>query len=168
MPTFTQIGSAVTVGSGGAATISFTSIPNTYTDLCLKLSARTTLTGTAANVAFSFNGSTSSRSGIYLGGNGSSASSGSVGELLIWTFPYNDATSNTFGNTELYIPNYAGSTNKSMSTDGVSENNATDGRVAFTASLWANTAAITSITLTPQSGSFMQHSTAYLYGVSNA
>jgi hypothetical protein len=55
-----------------------------------------------------------------------------------------------------------------MSTDGASENNATDGRVAFNASLWSNTAAITSITLTPQAGSLMQYSTAYLYGVSNA
>jgi hypothetical protein len=166
--TYTQIGSTVTVGSGGAANISFTSIPATYTDLVIKLSARVTGTGTSANVAFSFNGSTASRSGIYVGGNGSSASSGSAGELLIWTFPYDDATSNTFGNTELYIPNYAGSAYKSISTDGVSENNATDGRVALTASLWSNTAAINQITLTPQSGSFMQYSTATLYGIKNS
>lgn len=168
MPTFTQIGSAVVVGGAGQASITFSAIPATFTDLVVKVSARTTTTGTAANLAFSFNGSTASRTGIYLGGNGSSASSGSGGEFLIWTLPYNDATANTFGNTELYIPNYAGSSNKSMSTDGASENNATDGRVAFNASLWSNTAAITSITLTPQAGSLMQYSTAYLYGVSNA
>lgn len=156
---------SIEVGSAGAANIDFTSIPQGYTDLKLVLSARTTTTGTAANVAFSFNGSTASRTGIYLGGNGSSASSGSVAEFLIWTLPYNDATSNVFGNTEVYIPNYAGSTNKSFSTDGVSENNATDGRVAFTASLWSNTAAINRVTLTPQAGSLMQYSTATLYGI---
>ena len=155
----------VEVGSAGASSIDFTSIPQGYTDLKLVISARTTTTGTAANLAFSFNGSTASRTGIYLGGNGSSASSGSSTEFLIWTLPYNDATSNVFGNTEMYIPNYAGSTNKSISTDGVSENNATDGRVAFTASLWSNTAAINRVTLTPQAGSLMQYSTATLYGI---
>ena len=37
--TFTQIAS-VTVGSGGAASIDFTSIPSTYTDLCIKTSIK--------------------------------------------------------------------------------------------------------------------------------
>jgi len=152
--------------NASAASVTFANIPQTgYTDLKIVVSARTTTTGTAANIAFSFNGSTTSRTNIYLGGNGSAASSGTSGELLIWALPYNDATANTFGNTELYIPNYTSSNYKSMSTDGVSENNATDGRVAFNASLWSNTAAINSITLTPQAGSLMQYSTFSLYGL---
>jgi len=34
--------------------------------------------------------------------------------------------------------------------------------------LWSNTAAITSVTLTPYAGSILQYSTIYLYGVKNA
>jgi hypothetical protein len=52
--------------------------------------------------------------------------------------------------------------------DGVSENNGTGALDFFTANLWSDTAAITSITLTAASGSFVQHSSFYLYGVKNA
>jgi hypothetical protein len=169
--TFTLIDS-YTVGSGGAASIDFTSIPSTYTDLVVKFSARVTGTGTVVNIGVNFNGSSSSFTNRYLGGNGSTASSGSLsgtdGTLSIWTGNYNDTTSNTFGNAEIYIPNYAGSNNKSFSVDGVAENNATDGRMAMNAMLWSNTAAINRVTLIPQTGSFMQYSTATLYGVKNA
>ena len=78
------------------------------------------------------------------------------------------ATSNTFSNAEYYIPNYAGGTNKSTSGDAVAEQNATTAQVILTAGLWSNTAAITSVGLTPTSGTFLQYSTAYLYGVKNA
>ena len=43
MATFTKIASA-TVGSGGASSIEFTSIPSTYTDLVIKLSMRSAFT----------------------------------------------------------------------------------------------------------------------------
>ena len=56
----------ITVGAGGASTIEFTSIPQTYTDLCIKLSNRQSGTGGSANVwdnyYMSFNGSSSSKS----------------------------------------------------------------------------------------------------------
>ena len=155
-----------------AASVTFDNIPQSgYTDLKIVMSSRVTGTGTIANVGISFNGSSSSFTARYLGGNGSSASSGAPtgtdGPLLIWTATYNDIIANTFGNTEIYIPNYTSSNYKSVSTDGVGENNATDGRVAFTATLWSNTAAITSIGLTPQSGSFVANSTFSLYGVAD-
>jgi hypothetical protein len=75
------------------------------------------------------------------------------------------ATASTFGSALIYIPNYAGSTNKSYGTDWVTENNATAAYAGFTAGLLTNTAAIASVTLT---GNFVEHTTAYLYGVSNA
>jgi hypothetical protein len=79
------------------------------------------------------------------------------------------ATSSTFGNGELYIPNYAGSTNKSYSADSVAETNATATFMYLTAGLWSNTAAINSITMTPQGGSnFVQYTTATLYGISKS
>jgi hypothetical protein len=165
--TFELIASS-TVGSGGAASISFSSIPSTYTDLCLKVSARAD-TSTVAMIA-TFNGSTSGYSNKRLYGTGSSVASDSYLTTGIICVLCNDSTytANTFANGEMYIPNYAGSTYKSASLDGVSENNATTAYAMLTAGLWSNTAAITSITLTPTSGNVVQYSTAYLYGVKNA
>jgi hypothetical protein len=88
---------------------------------------------------------------------------------MAWT-ESSSTTANTFGNFELYIPNYAGSTNKSVSSDYVNENNATGGiSYGLLANLWSNTAAINAISLSIYGGTnFAQYSTAYLYGVKNA
>ena len=162
--------SAVTVGSGGASSIDFTSIPATYTDLCLKLSARCSASNVVGNLAIELNGSSASFSRRVLRGNGSSASSTSSSDNYIGDIVGSTATSNTFANTELYIPNYAGSTNKSYSVDSVTENNATEAWSMCVAGLWSNTAAITSLKLVSiySSWTFNQYSTAYLYGVKNA
>jgi hypothetical protein len=157
----------ITVGAAGASSVTFSSIPQTgYTDLVVKASARgTTTIGSGGHYyTISLNGSTSSRTQIFLQGDGSSASSGSSSTFTSYMDP-SDYTSNTFSNFELYIPNYAGSTNKSMSVDVVTENNATSSFAAFYAQLWSSTAAITSFTLTPNAGNFAQYSTFYLYGV---
>ncbi len=169
--TFTLI-SSVTVGSGGAANIDFTSIPQTYTDLLLKVSARSTAAPGVAvdNLNAQFNGNTAvvySEKG--LGGNGSAAYSQQYTRNLVGVGLLNssNSTANTFGNSEIYIPNYAGSNNKSSSADGVTENNATASWVEMDAGLFSNTSAITSIKLSC-GGNFVQYSTAYLYGISNA
>ena len=52
--TFTKIAS-VSVGSGGAATMSFTSIPSTYTDIVVKLSARGDAGAISRSVYLTFN-----------------------------------------------------------------------------------------------------------------
>lgn len=169
MPTFTQIGSAVTVGAGGAADITFSSIPNTYTDLILKVSAR--LASGSGFMLLDFNGlSTANFSHRVLEGNGSSAYSFVSGNTNYATGLVGAGdTASTFTNAEFYIPNYAGSTNKSVSIDGVTENNATTAYADLEALLWSNTAAITQIKLTTSSAAnFAQYTTAYLYGVSNA
>jgi hypothetical protein len=76
-------------------------------------------------------------------------------------------TASVFGNMQIYFPNYAGSTNKSVSADSVMENNATGAYMALTATLFG-TAAITSLTFTTNNGSFVQHSSASLYGIKNS
>ena len=163
--TFTKIAS-VSVGSGGAASIDFTSIPSTYTDLCVKFSGRTSLTQYL--VSLSLNGSTSSFTRRSIVGDGSSASSFSGSDSQNIVASMSTDTANTFGNTDIYIPNYAGSANKSVSVDTVEENNGTTARALLGAILWSNTAAITALGLTPVSGSFVQYSTATLYGVSKS
>jgi hypothetical protein len=166
--TFTKIAS-VSVGSGGASSIDFTSIPSTYTDLVVKLSGRTTEASVYAGVYVSFNGTAYNSSGRLLEGDGSSASSGTFSNGAISFIAGSTATSNTFGSTEVYIPNYAGSTNKSYSSDGVGENNATLALAHLNAGLWSNTAAINQVTLDAYlTNTFVQYTTATLYGVSKS
>jgi hypothetical protein len=78
-------------------------------------------------------------------------------------------TSNTFSNSEIYIPNYAGSNKKSFSADIVMENNATTAFSTLNASLWQGTAAISSLTFFDHNGNnFVQYSSFYLYGIKNS
>jgi hypothetical protein len=166
--TFELIASS-TVGSGGAASIDFTSIPGTFTDLCVKLSVRSTRTGYPADdIIVQFNGITSSYSSRTIRVSPTSTVSSSTETIITGFAADGDQTASTFGNAELYIPNYAGSNNKSVSFDSVTENNATAAPMEMVAGLWSNTAAITSIKFTLSVASYAQYSTAYLYGVKNA
>jgi hypothetical protein len=167
--TFVKIAS-VTVGSGGAASMDFTSIPGTYTDLCIKVSARDARAIVAASIVLQINGSTAS-SGSYrrLYGDGGTVDSDADGPGPTVQSGHsngNSGTANTFGNVEIYIPNYAGSGNKSFSSDGVAETNGSTTYMSIVSGLWANTAAITSIAVKPATAvNFLQHSTATLYGI---
>lgn len=170
MATFIKI-AAVTVGSGGASSMDFTSIPSTYTDLCVKVSSRTTRTAGVIDYAvISFNGSTSNLTSRFLIGDGT-VYSGTDTKIIASTSS-NSTTANTFGSAQFYIPNYAGSNNKSVSVDAVAENNSADSgyfNLEIGAGLWSITSAITSISLTSGFGNnFMQYSTATLYGIKNS
>ena len=167
--TFTLIAST-TVGSGGAASIDFTSIPSTYTDLVLKTSTRHNGSSVANAFWVTFNGSTSNYSTRYLEGSGSGTPGSAANtNRSAGVENGNTSTANTFSNAEIYIPNYAGSTYKSYSSDSVVENNATLGVQWFLAKLWSDNSAITSITIQPDTAvNYLQYSTAYLYGVKNA
>ncbi len=160
MPTFTQIGTAQVVGSGGASSIDFTSIPATYTDLCVLYSVRG---NTIEGVYVQFNSSTSNFTGRYLYSDGSNVSSASLARYI---GSINNTTS-TFTNGSLYITNYAASANKSFSVDEIYDQYTSVGNMNFISGLWESSSAITSIKLEAAAG-FTQHSTAYLYGVSNA
>ena len=162
--------SAVTVGSGGASSIDFTSIPSTYTDLCLKVSVRSSVAAVYDNLLVKINSVTTSQSNRSILGVGSGTPS-SVSDTPIYGLMVvgANATSTTFSNVDIYIPNYASSTtNKSLSIDGVTENNATAAGATLIAGLYASNTAVSSIVLAPNSGTFSQYSTAYLYGVKNA
>ena len=158
----------VTVGSAGAATIEFASIPQGYTDLKVLISSRASNASIINNIRWTFNSSTSGYSYKELYGDGSNAASGGSASSANAQIGYSTgdtATANTFANTFCYIPNYAGSTNKSFGVDSVAENNATGQYMDLGAGLWSNTAAITTVTMTPSAGSFKQYTTATLYGI---
>lgn len=167
--TFTLIASSV-LSSGSASTIDFSSIPSTYTDLCLVVSSRDTYAAGDLEVFLRFNNNSGS---VYtyrrLVGSGSAASSatGTDTKLFVGNHPGANATANTFGNFSIYVPNYAGSTAKSVSIDTVQENNQTTAYAVLNAGLTSDTSAINRITLLPQTA-FAQYSAAYLYGVKNA
>jgi hypothetical protein len=142
--------------------VTFSSIPQGYTDLKLVINAR----GGGVDNQLTFNGSTTNDSSRYLIGTGSSAISGADGSnIQLQGTPESGFTANTFGNMEIYIPNYTLSNNKSVSIDSVTENNATTSYQFLGAGLWASSAAITSITVTNSSGPYAANSTFALYGV---
>jgi hypothetical protein len=163
----------VEVGSGGAANIEFTSIPGTYTDLVIKFSIRDSRDSQGPGyLHLKFNDNTSSYSSRFLNtgtDDGSVTTQSRTDDYASFAINTDFSTANTFGNGELYIPNYASSNNKSVSIDSVSEtNHAFNAAVRnITAFLWSNSAAITKITLYGDSN-FKQYSTATLYGIKNS
>ena len=176
MATYTLIASS-TVGAGGASSVAFTSIPSTYTDLKVVTSLRSTTGGAVTYSLFMKmnNLTTSIYSQKALEGNGSAASSfsqsGADSAVRAGTVSGTGATANTFSNSEIYIPNYTSSNNKSASIDTVTETNATTVYSNLIAYLVSSTAAITDLTFTtePAGGvSFAQYSTFYLYGIKNS
>lgn len=179
--TYTLIGS-VTVGASPVTSISFTSIPSTYTDLLIKTSLRDGTGGgtqTAQLIYFNSDNGTSSWSYSYFRGSGSAASAaagnpGGYTGAYIGEYNGSTSTANSFSNSEIYIPNYAGSQKKSFSVEAIQETNATAAYSHFVGGLWyasGGTAAINAITFTPVGGTnanFVQYSTAYLYGIKNS
>ena len=148
-----------------AASIEFTSIPDTFTDLVLLVSLRGTTTQVYILAELTFNGSTTGFTSRGLEGNGSSASTYSNPHIYINAGNGATSTANTFSSHSVYIPNYRGSTNKSVSVNGVLENNATTAYASIQAGLWDNTAPITSLAVKALADQFVAGSTASLYGV---
>jgi hypothetical protein len=159
---------SVEVGSAGSSSIDFSSIPQGYTDLKVVLSGRAVATSSYPNVRVRFNGDTSTNyrwRRIY--GDGSTATSdNSTGDsgALVGLIAGSNETANTFSNIEFYVSNYVGSSQKTISADAVSENNATTSYSYLIAPLWTGTAAITSMSLY-SSYNFVQYTTAILYGI---
>lgn len=163
--------SSVTVGSGGSSTISFTSIPSTYTDLCLVTSLRSS--NSSSDVALQVNSISAGYSWRQIYGTGSSVSTDTLSNQStlnrLGRSNPSTTTASIFSSNVTYIPNYAGALYKSFVTEGLYEDNATANRMALISGLMSNTAAISSITLTIDGGgNFVQYSTAYLYGIKNS
>jgi hypothetical protein len=161
-----------TVGVGGSATVSFTNIPQGYTDLKVLISTRGTASGVGGAILLSINGSTGTTNFTcrLLQGNGGIAASGSPTNF-VGDIPLASATASVFGNIEITFSNYTSNNYKSYSIDSVTENNAsgTDSAYAdLAAGLWSQPSPITSLSFSQSSGSFVQHSTFTLYGIKNA
>jgi hypothetical protein len=151
-----------TVGSGGIGSVAFLNIPQNYTDLILKTSSRNS-GGNVGNYSGFLINAVTTPTGRYIQGNGSTVSSNTTQYGQMETG--GAATANSFSNTETYFPNYTSSNYKSISTDSVVENSATEGYNSLSAGLISTSSPITSIIITPATGTFVQHSTFHLYGI---
>lgn len=158
--------------TSAASSITLSSIPADYTDLLILTSLRSDRANVVDVTELQLNGSGVNRSSISLQGSGSADSSSSYsdtttygGRIALDTAA--SSTSNTFGNGQIYIPNYAGSQAKLASIDSVSENNASNAYQQIYAFLWNDTAAVTSVTLIPNLGTnWVAGSSVSLYGIS--
>jgi hypothetical protein len=172
MATTYELIDSVVLGST-TSTVTFSAIPQTFDDLLLLASIRgnrTSATTTQTTLVDIYpNGSSSNLSARWLYGDGSSASSVTNASHVYIFGASNSAnwTADTFASVEVYIPNYAGSTNKSISATSAVENNNTGGLIAAIAGLWADTSAITSIELDP-AYDFLSGCAFHLYGITKA
>ena len=158
-PIYTQ----TVTSSGGAASITFNNIPQTFTDIKVELCGQNTTTSGACIIRF--NSVTTGYSIRRLYGNGSSAVSDNYSEAYFLFTNSSDFGSSNFDASNMYIPNYTSANYKEVICDVSQPRNATNPVEAIIAGLWSNTQAITSISITPTAGNIAQYSTITLYGI---
>lgn len=151
-------------------TVTFSSIPQGYTDLKVVLSVRSFSSSSTGNVAIDMliNSVSTNRSAKRIFGIGTTVGSDAPsGARLGSAISTDAATSSTFSSLEIYIPNYSNSNSKTFSVDSVTENNSTSAwEIDLTAGLWANSSAITALAFSNSDSShFMANSTFTLYGI---
>jgi hypothetical protein len=162
-PIYTQ-----TLTNSTTSTINFTNIPQTFTDLQLVISCRTTPTGYIDDgVGISFNNDNSALYSItVLGSDGSVPSSGRASNqtsATVFLAPTSSGGNNAFGSSMGYIPNYTLNTFKSITADAINERNGQFILSRLNAGLYQSTNPITSISIS--SSQFAIHSTFSLYGI---
>jgi len=151
------------------ASVTFTSIPQTYTDLLITCGLR--IDGTATDV-FSVkpNGQTGTFATVNVQGygNNSTVYSGST-SLIAGGAGASGYSTNALGNASIYFFNYTSSLDKTISIDSSPGNFATATRIFLTNGYWSTSSAITSIEIAAfESGTLKVGSKLYLYGIKNS
>lgn len=170
--TYTLISSNVL--SSSAASVTFSAIPSTYTDLVVRASTRAAIGSAYDALVVSINGTSANNTYTWVLGEGSVAVSGrdqyGASKAYLGSINGSTSTSNTFASTEWYLPNYAQSSNKPSSASNVFENNIASGNVYVEgiANLYSNTTAISSLTISARSSNLVSGSSFYLYGIKNS
>jgi len=158
-----------TVGAGGVASVTFSSIPSTYTHLQIRGIARSTAAAGPRAVYLRFNSDTGNNYASHrLEGDGSSASAGAFTSetyIRIYDNPAANQTASVFSSVVLDILDYANTSKNKTARflNGFDANGS--GYIGFQSGLWINTTAVTSITFTLEAGDFAQYSQFALYGV---
>ena len=169
-PTSFESIATVTVGSGGASSVEFTSIPATYSHLQIRAICQTSSGGQFVKMQFNNDTTLANYRAHISYGYGSGSASSDYGNnytLLVWA-NNTGSVANTFAGAVIDILDYA-NTNKYKTTrslDGYETNSA--GTIALTSGLWMNTSAISSIKFLGYSGNPIQYSQFALYGIKAA
>lgn len=168
-PTYIPIASTTLTTS--AASVTFSAIPQTYTDLVLRISVRTNSAAASSTLLMTFNNDTTSLySNTGLRGTGSATSSArgsSAANIAFAQVNANTSASNTFTSREIYIPSYTASQNKPVSVDNAHEDNETLAYREVVAGLYRSTTAISELRVGFATIEFVSGSTFHLYGISN-
>lgn len=161
----TYVALATTTASGSTGTITFSSIPSTYTDLVLVMNFANSTA--AADTRVQFNGDTGTNySYTYLAGSGSSASSGRSSNGTSIQFSNGPTGSTTTNETAIMqIMNYANTTTYKTALTRVNVADGAYAGVGANVGLWRSTSAITSLTFTMSTGNLTSSSTFSLYGI---
>jgi hypothetical protein len=166
----------VTVGSGGASSISFSSIPSTYKHLQIRLMSRDAANGGttaySATATVRFNGDSGSNYSAHWISASGSGTPGAAGFSSITSIyqagqggPYNDQVANVFGAAIIDILDYA-DTNKYKTTRALNGQDMNGyGSIIFNSGSWRSTSAINAISLFNDGGNWAQYSSAALYGI---
>ena len=159
----------VTVGSGGTSTVTFSSIPSTYTHLQIRLGYRSSSAAAPTAIMPRFNSDTTANYAYhYLKGDGATATAGATTSTANGAYLVRSSGSgntNIFGSAIIDILDYT-NTNKyktSRALWGYDLNGS--GQIGFSSELWQSTAAITTIDLYLTGDTAAQYSTFALYGV---
>jgi hypothetical protein len=163
----------VTVGSGGASSIEFTSISGSYQHLQIRMIQKfTTASGIISNARMRLNSDTGNNYARHnLHGNGAGAYAAGYSSLTYayvgWPLDSSATTASTFSAAVIDLLDYA-STSKTKTVrvlHGNEANNSSYGNAGVSSALWNSTSAVTTITLTSDTGNWAQHTTAALYGI---
>ena len=164
-----------TVGSGGAANITFSSIPATYTHLQIRGIGRSTYNGATNEDQYlytQFNSDTGTNYDAHrIGGNGSTvaaiASTNRSQAITGWISTLNSAA-NVFYGSIIDILDYA-NTNKYKTIRSLTGGDVNGGgSIVFYSNLWRSTSAISTIKLYPEANDFPQYTQFALYGIRGA
>lgn len=161
-----------TVGSGGSATVTFSSIPSTYTHLQIRIIGRIDQSNTDDNIYVRFNGDNGANyAGHYFFGTGSTAvaaAAANQNQGVACRTTGGSSSANIFGVGTCDILDYA-NTNKNKTVrvlTGHDQNG--EGLIFLMSTLWRNTSAVTSITLFTLAGNMTQYTQLALYGIKGA
>jgi hypothetical protein len=166
--TYTLIASN-TLGSS-AASVTFSAIPSTYTDLVVRLSLNNN-SGSVDRFYLIINNDTGNNYSLTrLVGDGSVATSTRQSGVAFMYLGFNTVPSytNIFGSSEIYIPNYATAAVHPVGSISVGERNASEAFIVPTAGLYNSATAITQLEIKSPIYSFTTGSSFYLYGIKNS
>jgi hypothetical protein len=154
--------------SSNTTSVTFSSIPDTYKELELRMSTRVTSGSDFANLKLALNGNTTD--GDYLGGysqgSGTSYTAQTTTARHAGVSSTSSNTANVFSVTKIFFPKYANTSwEKNYHLLSVSENNATNSCLQIGSFSFASTSAINSIQII-FTADILTNSTFNLYGIS--